>query len=243
MQNGCEVDIKADVNNCGNCGASCALVPNATEACVGGACAIGSCNSGYADCNGQYNDGCETNWNICALSDAFNWTGNTRMTVAAANGVLANDPANTVISAADTATTLGGVVNVNTATGAFTYDPPLGAQNQADTFTYTAGGAPVTVTINLAERIWYVRNNDAGANQGNDQAPFLTLAQAGAASDVNDTIFVFAGNGTATGQNNGITLLSGQKLIGEGIGLSVNANQIVNAGANASISNAGLAVG
>ncbi|MBI5739749.1 MAG: hypothetical protein HZA16_03420, partial [Nitrospirae bacterium] len=176
-------------------------------------------------------------------ADAFNWTGNTRMTVAAANGVLANDPANTVISAADTATTLGGVVNVNTATGAFTYDPPLGAQNQADTFTYTAGSTPVTVTINLVERVWYVRNNDAGANQGNDQAPFLTLAQAGAASDVNDTIFVFAGNGTATGQNNGITLLSGQKLIGEGIGLSVNANQIVNAGANASISNAGLAVG
>jgi hypothetical protein len=38
--------------------ASCNL-PNAAPACVNGACAIASCNSGFGDCNGQAADGCE----------------------------------------------------------------------------------------------------------------------------------------------------------------------------------------
>lgn len=174
-------------------------------------------------------------------NDTFNWTGNTRLTVIAARGLLANDPAGTVIASADTVTSKGGTVNVNLATGAFTYAPPLGLQNIADTFTYTvAGFAPLTVTINLAERVWYVRNDDTGTNQGNDRAPFLTLAQAQNASDDNDTIFVFAGDLTAAGQNTGITLKPGQRLIGEGVGLKFNGVPIVDPVPEAVISNAGL---
>ena len=55
---GCEVHTSADASNCGACNNVCVLA-NATSACVGGACTIGSCNLGYVDCNGQAIDGCE----------------------------------------------------------------------------------------------------------------------------------------------------------------------------------------
>jgi len=182
--------------------------------------------------------------NLVPANDTFNWTGNTRLTVLAAAGLLANDQAGAVIASADTATSQGGAVNVNLATGAFTYDPPPGLQNVADTFTYRlTGNLQATVTVNLTERIWYVRNNDTGTNRGNDQAPFITLAQAQNASDANDTIFVFAGDLAATGQNAGITLKPGQRLLGEGVGLLVNGVPLVDPVPNAVISNAGLAPG
>jgi hypothetical protein len=186
--------------------------------------------------------------NVCdptPLADVFNWTGNTRLTVISAAGLLANDLPGTVISAINTATTQG-AVNVNMTTGAFTYDPPVGLQNTADTFTYTVAGDPVpaTVTINLAERVWYVRNTDIGVNPGNDQAPFTTLAQAVTAADLNDTIFVFTGdplNPTAIGQDAGIVLKAGQKLIGQGFGLKFNGVTVVPARPNNPvISNAAL---
>jgi hypothetical protein len=60
--NGCEVDTSTDVNNCGGCTQACALL-HATAACSGGACAIESCDSGWKDCNGDPDGGCETNVN------------------------------------------------------------------------------------------------------------------------------------------------------------------------------------
>ena len=58
--NGCETSLTNSVANCGACGHACAL-PNATPACNSGACAISSCNVGYADCNMNAADGCEVN--------------------------------------------------------------------------------------------------------------------------------------------------------------------------------------
>jgi hypothetical protein len=49
-----------DVNNCGSCGHVCSL-PNATSTCTSSACAIASCATGFADCNGTASDGCEVN--------------------------------------------------------------------------------------------------------------------------------------------------------------------------------------
>jgi hypothetical protein len=40
-------------------GAGCPALPNANATCNGGVCGVGSCNVGYADCNGQGVDGCE----------------------------------------------------------------------------------------------------------------------------------------------------------------------------------------
>ncbi|MFO0609355.1 MAG: hypothetical protein U0324_39690 [Polyangiales bacterium] len=55
---GCEVSLDADANHCGACGHACS-VPNAAAACAGGLCAVGTCNAGFADCNGAAADGCE----------------------------------------------------------------------------------------------------------------------------------------------------------------------------------------
>ena len=56
--NGCETAIDT-VAACGGCSRVCDL-PNAIEACAAGACAIASCESGYADCDGMVANGCET---------------------------------------------------------------------------------------------------------------------------------------------------------------------------------------
>jgi len=58
--NGCEANLKTDASNCNACSAKC-LIPNATAICNSGKCAIGSCNTGFMDCNGNSADGCEVN--------------------------------------------------------------------------------------------------------------------------------------------------------------------------------------
>jgi len=53
-------DLQTDPQNCGSCGHSCD-VPNATAACMRGACVIGSCDSNFADCDANADTGCEAN--------------------------------------------------------------------------------------------------------------------------------------------------------------------------------------
>lgn len=57
--NGCEVNVQTDVNNCGGCGFRCNLA-NANGGCSNGTCVIASCNIGFADCDGNSANGCET---------------------------------------------------------------------------------------------------------------------------------------------------------------------------------------
>jgi hypothetical protein len=85
-QDGCEVAVGTDVNNCGTCGNKCGngLVcinggctcakcnfPNAASSCVNNVCVMGACVQGFGDCNKNPNDGCEVNFN----TDANNCTG------------------------------------------------------------------------------------------------------------------------------------------------------------------------
>ncbi len=56
--NGCEVDLSVDPQHCGACGALC-VTANGTAACRAGACAVGSCNAGFEDCDGMPANGCE----------------------------------------------------------------------------------------------------------------------------------------------------------------------------------------
>lgn len=56
VQNGCEVDIRNDNNNCGGCKIKC----NQNATCKNGEC---QCLSGYANCNNKWDDGCEINLN------------------------------------------------------------------------------------------------------------------------------------------------------------------------------------
>ncbi len=57
---GCEVNTNGDPNNCGGCGHVC-NTPNGTPGCGSGLCTVASCNTGYANCNGNVADGCEVN--------------------------------------------------------------------------------------------------------------------------------------------------------------------------------------
>ncbi|MBL8603385.1 MAG: hypothetical protein JNK72_15780 [Myxococcales bacterium] len=54
-------NLQTDVNNCGACANACGTRPNATTTgCVSGAC-VYTCNPGWANCNGNWADGCEIN--------------------------------------------------------------------------------------------------------------------------------------------------------------------------------------
>ncbi|HET7539378.1 MAG TPA: hypothetical protein VFK05_05880 [Polyangiaceae bacterium] len=56
---GCETDLLTDVTSCNACGSVCG-VSGGEPQCSAGVCSIKSCSSGMDDCNGKYEDGCET---------------------------------------------------------------------------------------------------------------------------------------------------------------------------------------
>jgi hypothetical protein len=63
-EDGCEVDLDSDDNNCGKCGRVCSL-PNAGHAlCAGedgnGICQVEYCADGWVNSNGMHEDGCES---------------------------------------------------------------------------------------------------------------------------------------------------------------------------------------
>jgi len=58
--NGCETDLNTALGSCGACGRSCSFA-NATAVCRSGTCALGACNAGFADCDNNPANGCETN--------------------------------------------------------------------------------------------------------------------------------------------------------------------------------------
>ena len=66
INDGCEAHAAIDANNCGVCGKAC-VNQNGAPACNGGICSI-VCAAGFADCNANINDGCETQ----VVSDANN---------------------------------------------------------------------------------------------------------------------------------------------------------------------------
>ncbi len=52
------VDLERDPTSCGVCGRTC-VVPNASAACVASECAVGACEPGYFDDDGDVANGCE----------------------------------------------------------------------------------------------------------------------------------------------------------------------------------------
>lgn len=78
--NGCETDLLASKQNCGSCGTMCAR-PNSQGICSSGTCQLGVCDTGFANCDEQAFNGCETSTaddvdncgqcnNACQLSNA-----------------------------------------------------------------------------------------------------------------------------------------------------------------------------
>ncbi|MEY2512568.1 MAG: hypothetical protein QOE26_3331, partial [Verrucomicrobiota bacterium] len=145
------------------------------------------------------------------------------------NDYLGVNPTAT-ITTFDSTSANGGTVSMTTSgagLGQFTYNPPPGFEG-TDTFTYTLSdnaGAPsavanrkATVSIPVSGMVWFV-NNAGGAGDGRLSSPFNTLAAFQAVNDgagthpaANDNIFVYE---SATGYSGGVTLLSGQKFIGQ----------------------------
>ncbi len=58
VADGCEANLNSAAS-CGACGTVCSF-PHATPSCQAGACAIGACDLGFGDCDGNAQNGCET---------------------------------------------------------------------------------------------------------------------------------------------------------------------------------------
>ena len=65
----CEIDLRADANNCGRCGFRCefnrGVTAHGTLGCTPQGCKP-SCDAGYGDCDGDYRNGCEQQLNTVA---------------------------------------------------------------------------------------------------------------------------------------------------------------------------------
>src|SRR5262249_37216246 len=128
------------------------------------------------------------------------------------------------ITAFDATSANGGTVSMLTSgagIGQFTYNPAAGYTG-ADSFTYTIstahGSSTATVHLTLSGIIWFI-NNNAGAGNGRLASPFNSLAAFQAANDgvgnhlkanVNFVLY-----DSSTGYAGPVTLLTGQKLIGQ----------------------------
>ena len=134
--------------------------------------------------------------------------------------------------------------------GSFTYPPAAGFAG-TDTFTYTitddgvtglgaansgALTSTATVTITVAEKVWYVDAGAAAGGTGRSSSPFnsITAANLNGAGDLdgpNDYIFLSVG--TYTG---GLALEASQHLIGEGANLVVSGVTLKTAGPRPTLS-------
>ena len=167
-----------------------------------------------------------------AVNDSYQALGNVRIQVPAASGVLANDflglPAAT-ITAPPVTSTNGGDVALN-ADGSFTYNPPAGFEGN-DTFTYTLtnseGSNNATVTIAVNGMIWFINNNASCPCDGRLTNPFNSLSSFNAVNigggnnpAANDNIFLYE---SAIDYVGPVTLLSGQRFIGQDASASLSA--------------------
>jgi hypothetical protein len=59
-EDGCEIDLSRDEQNCGACNNVCTADRGATS-CSAGTCVVVFCDAPYADCDHKYSNGCETN--------------------------------------------------------------------------------------------------------------------------------------------------------------------------------------
>jgi hypothetical protein len=189
-----------------------------------------------------------------ATADSFNAIGNTALYVGStkpagtagkeiSGSVLANDtdpdssPGSlNVEPVTDAPTTQGGTVTI-ASNGHFVYQPDDGDTGVGDTFTYrvcdtgppcdntTVTNSTGTVTLPLAGQVWYVKNDSAAGGDGTSDGPFDTLAEAETASGANDTTFVYDGDDGTTGLDSGYAMDSGERLLGEVHGLSVDPDQ------------------
>ncbi len=69
---GCEIDPKTNVDNCGKCAAACTVAVNGTPVCVDGACEA-QCDAGHLECDGDPANGCEASMVVFEDKDGDNF--------------------------------------------------------------------------------------------------------------------------------------------------------------------------
>lgn len=161
-----------------------------------------------------------------AFNDSYDVLGNVSITVPTP-GFLSNDTGDFIEaksingSAAllnnQTTTATGGLLTAY-ADGSIVYLPFPGFEG-IDSFTYTVDNgfnAPSTgkVYLNVSGMIWFINNNAPPNGNGRLSTPFNSIAafNSFAPDDVNDNIFI---RESSTPYSGSITLLNGQKLIGQ----------------------------
>jgi hypothetical protein len=88
--NGCEVSTVTDARNCGACGSVCRMAPGlGTASCAASRCAV-ACNAGYADCDRNPGNGCESSLNTVTNCGACGRVCGTGQTCSAGNCVLSS---------------------------------------------------------------------------------------------------------------------------------------------------------
>lgn len=180
------------------------------------------------------------------FNDRYTATGNVPLTITdPAAGVLANDhddvdgtgdgPVTVNVGASDAASEQGGSLAL-AADGTFTYGPPPGFTG-VDAFDYVVEDAdgnqvPATAVILVENTVWFVDDSNTTAPfLGTLADPFPNLSQlngAGGAGDVDgpgDILFVFNDDGPH--YTAGLELEDGQRLLGEGVGLTIGGDVIV----------------
>lgn len=175
------------------------------------------------------------NFVLTGPAPVLNTVGNTGLNVAATDGFLSRVQAVAVAGqttpsltfSAPATSTRGGDVTAQP-DGSFSFNPKVGDGNVTDTIDYSVSDGNCTTPtgvlqtkVNVGQRVWYVKNDAAAPGDGRRSAPLTTLSAAQSVSGPNDILYVYTGNGTASGQNAGITLQAGQKLIGQGVALTV----------------------
>ncbi|MFT5121905.1 MAG: putative repeat protein (TIGR01451 family) [Kiritimatiellia bacterium] len=167
--------------------------------------------------------------------------GNTSLSVAAP-GVLAGafDPEGQPLTVVTTATNSlnGGTVTLQP-DGAYTYLPAAGFAGPSDTFNFVISDGTGTDTgsvgLSISNMIWYVDNSLALNGDGTSENPFNTLvalSPSGSGSlsgpdGPGDTIFLYEGSGPYVAD---LLLADQQRLIGEGVGLTIGGSSLVPAG-------------
>jgi uncharacterized protein YjdB len=155
-------------------------------------------------------------------------------------GLLANTPGLTVTTLGPFATDAGGLVTIEP-DGDFLYTPPLGS-NTADSFEYTvANGATGSVIINILDMVWYIDNlAGLGNGTGASNDPFGSFGEPGLDTGLapGHTVFIHTGDGTTLNYDGDVTLDDNQKVLGEGVGLTIaGVGMLVPAGVAPKITN------
>ena len=161
-----------------------------------------------------------------ARNDDYASLGNVGISVPAGSGLLVNDsdPDGTGLGTPPIAffeptSSAGGSVSVNTATGAFTYDPDVGYRG-VDSFRYAVDDGEgntdtATVTIDVSDLIWFIDNSHGGTNNGSLANPFQSIQA------FNLSIVPTSGDGiyiehTGADYTNALTMATNQRVAGEG---------------------------